>query len=821
MQVNQVTDHVTHAVIGGKKSAGFSISDSAEFFQILSSTLYTNQKLAVVREVLCNAWDAHIEAGCTDRPIEITLDDNSLIVRDYGKGIHDDNIVPIYCVYGESTKKCDGNQTGGFGLGCKAPFAYTDHFEVTSHHQGIRTIYKMSKSNAEAMGKPGVTPIVSFPTKESGLQVKIDVLNSDDTHAFEKYIKRVVLNGEIKATLNGVELERLTFSDAPHKFVITNRSGLIDGDHQFMLRYGNVIYPIPRHDEYYGQLNALANHLNSLRTHSYHYKSDINRWKIILLAEPDTISVTPSRESLSMQDHTISTISKLMSQALSVYHDGIQKHCATILKSSIDELLSKENLGVLLTRTRGIPLKKEESDKQVYEIKTLREAATQYMKHNYPDSSKFFNEDLAYRLRKMVEHGMLDRGLTQTLLSKYEKEKRTHVGNWFQKRILGPLFSAVRSDARVSEDKLYVFDNDVISRFIPIGNEPIYPAKHVRIHAFASSASYLRKLVVVTHARKNIFDRLKKVPEWIDGAYGTHLGMFIYHTPRNNKIPLEDIISFFKEQGYTVFQLPEEEIKYVSPIEKEAKKRKAHIAKQGLPILSAALKGNTIEHKHYRDDETVPRVENPEVVVRLERSFGQKQVIYTIAGMSRGVSKELIRLFGNRCGIAASVVQEQSYIDKGAMPFEKFLEQEFTKKLGDEETLNRLFSVSLKRIETIIKNRTKCSDYRRGCLEHILSSKVLIDHLGLGNEISVEEYTYMSMFDDLRNYGSNRAWVTELHRRIGAVKTSSKVGKFVARFLRCKNLSLLDMKEFNVAMKKANPKQRQQLLKIFDTAFYG
>ena len=83
MQVAHAQDHVTHAFLGAKESRAVGISDDPAFFQILSSTLYKDQKLAVVRETLCNAWDAHIEAGKTDLPIEITIDDEELRIRDY------------------------------------------------------------------------------------------------------------------------------------------------------------------------------------------------------------------------------------------------------------------------------------------------------------------------------------------------------------------------------------------------------------------------------------------------------------------------------------------------------------------------------------------------------------------------------------------------------------------------------------------------------------------------------------------------------------------------------------------------------------------
>ena len=140
MQVSNVQDHVTHAVIGGKATIEFGISSSAEFFHILSSTLYSDQLLAVVREVMCNAWDAHIHAERTSTPIKVTVSDTEFKVEDSGFGIPHGDIGLIYGTYGNSTKKNDGQQTGGFGLGCKAPFAYTDHFEVQSSNDGVRTI---------------------------------------------------------------------------------------------------------------------------------------------------------------------------------------------------------------------------------------------------------------------------------------------------------------------------------------------------------------------------------------------------------------------------------------------------------------------------------------------------------------------------------------------------------------------------------------------------------------------------------------------------------------------------------------------------------
>ncbi len=46
---------------GGLQENSFTIKASEKAFQILSSQLYSNKILAVIREYICNAIDAHKE----------------------------------------------------------------------------------------------------------------------------------------------------------------------------------------------------------------------------------------------------------------------------------------------------------------------------------------------------------------------------------------------------------------------------------------------------------------------------------------------------------------------------------------------------------------------------------------------------------------------------------------------------------------------------------------------------------------------------------------------------------------------------------------
>lgn len=319
MQVTHIEEAKSHVVVGGQNVRAFGMSDTAEFFELLSNALYSNKRMAVVREVLCNAWDAHIASGRQDIPVRITLDNQKLVFKDSGFGIHDQVIGPIYCVYGNSTKSHNGEENGGFGLGSKAPFAYTDHFTVTSCHQGTKTVYAISRGSAETNGKPDFRTVVSVPTKEQGLEVHIPIKKISDVLVFRSLIAQITLFGDMNVELNGVALPRLPFSSAPDGAMLIARESPVLGEfalgfEPIWVRYGTVIYPVAD-EEYY------AKYYNVLKGLTLN-----NKYILVLQAPPNKISVTPSRESLSMTDMTKSTLLGLMSEAVARYKEANSTH---------------------------------------------------------------------------------------------------------------------------------------------------------------------------------------------------------------------------------------------------------------------------------------------------------------------------------------------------------------------------------------------------------------------------------------------------------------------------------------------------------------
>jgi hypothetical protein len=258
----------------------------------------------MAREVLCNLWDAHIDAGKVDIAGLVRISsDNILTFRDYGKGIAPENMGAVYGTYGASTKKNDSKSTGGFGLGCKSPFAYTDSFRVTSYHNGTMTVYNITKSSVESGGKPGITEIMSAPTTETGLEVNIPI-NPDDVYEILTYIRYVTLHGEMNIELK-VEgyyanssrplLGKLGMSTQPGSYSYNSHVWYDEymGDHTVFLRYGGVMYPAL-------DTPATRPALETIKR----FMRIIGVDRIVVQAAPDTLALTPSREALSSQKMT-------------------------------------------------------------------------------------------------------------------------------------------------------------------------------------------------------------------------------------------------------------------------------------------------------------------------------------------------------------------------------------------------------------------------------------------------------------------------------------------------------------------------------------
>lgn len=151
------------------ESHEYVVGNMALLQQAVSDRMYKNKHLAVVRELLANARDAHREAGIEGVPPEIVFPshgDSHLRIKDYGPGVNLTRMKTSFTGYCASTKTGDNRQTGGFGLGCKTPFAVSQSFMVDttsvdddgvkrkrlwSHHKDARGLSSYSALTTEVV----------------------------------------------------------------------------------------------------------------------------------------------------------------------------------------------------------------------------------------------------------------------------------------------------------------------------------------------------------------------------------------------------------------------------------------------------------------------------------------------------------------------------------------------------------------------------------------------------------------------------------------------------------------------------------------------
>jgi len=160
--------------------------DSFAFEALSGDKLYKNLIRAIVRELSCNAYDAHVMADTQDQPFAIhlpTMLEPFFSIRDFGIGLDDAGVRKTYLTYFGSSKRQDNKTTGAWGLGSKSPLGYSDNFTITSYKDGMGRMYCVFKNPEN--GIPSVTKLSEFPTTErNGLLVQVPVINDNDTRVF-------------------------------------------------------------------------------------------------------------------------------------------------------------------------------------------------------------------------------------------------------------------------------------------------------------------------------------------------------------------------------------------------------------------------------------------------------------------------------------------------------------------------------------------------------------------------------------------------------------------------------------------------------------
>jgi hypothetical protein len=273
---------------GNIQSASCSID--AEDMRYIASLLrnnYSDTILATIREIIANGIDVS-----NGRKVEVQLPtklEPTFIVRDYGCGLSEEDMMGLYTKYGKSTKRDSNNAIGGFGIGRFAPLSYTDSFIVMSVCDGRKTAYTI---RVDEKDDTVVSKMSSFDCdEENGIYVQVPVQNKDveDFNSkfknFSQYLSEKIklLNDEFDKTLPAFSTDVFDIYTASGHYRYET-SKIKKFCHVLM---GGILYPVTISQKYPHLKNGVV------------YKAKIGEFKL-----------HHSREALEYNDATVAALCK-------------------------------------------------------------------------------------------------------------------------------------------------------------------------------------------------------------------------------------------------------------------------------------------------------------------------------------------------------------------------------------------------------------------------------------------------------------------------------------------------------------------------------
>lgn len=333
----------------GNKAETLNVTNKKEFtvdtsnqmiVSILRDKLYSNKVAAVCREVASNSRDANREAGRGDTPVLITISETSILndgmsisFKDSGIGISPSRIDNVFLKYGSSTKRDSNSQTGGFGIGAKTPFAYTNEFVIStvSEENGKRlhTVYQALISNENGQETSQLLTVSSNETtEETGTEIIVPIQEVHLNEFIEECRKATMLwdvQPKIMYNDNNVSTEIHNLIKEEDFKVIYGKynSGIFD-EHQdgLFLQVDGIPYSI--NDSQIGRVshtaktNLVESHTSQMYTRYYYENTGRNT---VLIFNTGELTMSASREAI---EYTEDNVEKIMAK-LQTAEDHIKK----------------------------------------------------------------------------------------------------------------------------------------------------------------------------------------------------------------------------------------------------------------------------------------------------------------------------------------------------------------------------------------------------------------------------------------------------------------------------------------------------------------
>lgn len=329
--------------------AKFEVRVDEKLYSILSSSIYADKVKSPIRELSCNAYDAHVAAGKADEPIHVQLptrEDPTFAVQDFGLGMSAETIMNLYTQYGASDKLASNDVVGCWGLGSKSPFAYTKTFTVVSVHEGVRNVFVATIEN----GCPTIRHEMSEQTEDPSGTTVAFVVSVEDIERFTITAKDFYRTFRPYPVINGF------VADVPEQDI---RYGvLLNAPHPEGTRDNFVLMGNVRYGFWLDSLrNAAPKELLGVFT-------KLDTWIGNTYVLPiGAIDITVSREAVELTDKSVRAITKAMEHYVNSVYAEYEK-----LKTEIKDLKEFDRKIALLefrAKYRGVRFASDEADESV------------------------------------------------------------------------------------------------------------------------------------------------------------------------------------------------------------------------------------------------------------------------------------------------------------------------------------------------------------------------------------------------------------------------------------------------------------------------
>ena len=301
--------------------------DSANMLmQMLSKNLYSDSVGSTIRETCSNALDSHRRAG-VNLPIIVSLEldtktyNYSFSVEDFGLGLDADDVANIISKYGKSTKRNSSTELGMFGLGFKAPLAYSSSFYFICRKNGVERKYMMHESeDSNSINLLHETPTI----ERNGVKVIIPI-KSYDRFSFEnKICEQLAYFENVHVLIYGKVKEFKIF-----RHELFQCSDMVKDNH-IHLCLDNVYYPLE---------------FSKLGIHSLSFPIGIR------LTLSDGVYPTPNREAIRYTDVAKSVILDRLKQIadyfVTKYNEEISNAEVNRIGNVRDHFMNSRNVSIL------------------------------------------------------------------------------------------------------------------------------------------------------------------------------------------------------------------------------------------------------------------------------------------------------------------------------------------------------------------------------------------------------------------------------------------------------------------------------------------